>query len=72
MLYVCVLVKGTMYMYISGPGELPHVNNLSEKVFYRLVVILIFFSHSLLIARSGIDILITYYLKCYSCHSTKC
>ena len=46
-------------MYISGPGELPHVNNLSEKVFfYRLVVILILFSHSLLIARSGIGILI--------------
>ena len=48
-------------MYISGPGELPHVNNLSEKDFYRLVVILILFSHSLLIARSGIDILIRYY-----------
>ena len=43
-------------MYISGPGELPHVNNLSEKVFYRLDVILILFSfhftaHSLLIAK---------------------
>ena len=43
-------------MYISGPGELPHVNNLSDKVFYRLDVILILFSfhftaHSLLIAK---------------------
>ena len=45
-----------MYNYISGPGELPHVNNLSENVFYRLDVILILFSfhftaHSLLIAK---------------------
>ena len=43
-------------MYISGPGDLLHVNNLSEKVFNTLDVILILFSfhfmaHSLLIAK---------------------
>ena len=37
LVYVLYIVfsrnQGTMYMYISGPGELPHANHLAENVF---------------------------------------
>ena len=59
-------VKEPCTCTFQGLGNCPMSIIYQRKFFYRLDVILIFFSHSLLIARSGIDILIRFYLKCYS------